>query len=89
MAHADRKKQYSFLFEQTTVVPNHDIKILEESKVNGNSKVAFACRLQESEVVNNNKRKYSNIVCESIVQQLAPKAQNRSLFMEINKMVSY
>lgn len=78
-------KKYSFIFERTMTVAPSDIQILEESKTNsGKPKLAFSSRLQEADVINNNKRKYSMPVCESIVTGLTPKAQSRSLFMEID-----
>lgn len=79
------KKQYSFIFEQTSIVSPSDIKILEEAKLpSGEPRVAFQARLQESEVKNNNRRIYTNAICESITNQLAPKANARGLLMEID-----
>jgi len=76
---------YCFLFETTSIVPNSDIEILEEVKTEGGGKkVSFKSRLQESNVRNQNKRVYDDTVCESIVNQLTPKAQSRSLLCEID-----
>ncbi len=78
-------KRYNFIFERTSVVKNHDIQILEESSVgDGRSKITARAALQEAEVKNRNSRYYTSPICESIVNQLAPKAQGRSLLMEID-----
>ena len=78
-------KQFAFLFEQTCIVPNSQIEILEESFTNNReSKLLFKSRLQESGVKNQNRRRYSGTVCESIVEQLSPKARSRNLLMEVN-----
>ena len=78
-------KKYNFIFERTSVVKNHDIEILEETDLgNGKSKIAARCSLQEAEVKNRNNRYYSGAICESIVNQLSPKAQGRSLLMEVD-----
>lgn len=80
-----KNKNYSFLFETTTVVTPSEIQILEEGKTpQGNPKVSFKSRLQESGVKNNNKRIYSSQICESIVEQLSPRASTRNLLMEID-----
>lgn len=77
--------KYNFIFERTSVVRNHDIKILEETDIGGGkSKIAARACLQESEVKNKNNRYYSSAICESIVNQLSPKASGRSLLMEID-----
>lgn len=78
-------KKYNFIFERTSVVRNHDIEILEETSLgDGKSKIAARASLQESEVKNRNSRYYSSAICESIVNQLSPKATGRSLLMEID-----
>lgn len=80
-----KNKTYGFLFENTSVVTPSEIEILEESKTqDGKPKLAFKSRLQESGVKNANKRIYSDSICESIVEQLSPKAQSRNLLMEID-----
>jgi hypothetical protein len=80
-----KSKKYNFIFERTSVVHNHDIEILEETDLGGGrSKIAAMCSLQESEVKNRNNRYYTNAICESIVNQLSPKAQGRSLLMEVD-----
>lgn len=79
------KNEYNFIFETTTVVPFNEIEIINESKTNkGQPKIAYKCRLQESDIKNSNRRIYSQAICESIVNQLAPKANSRSLLMEID-----
>ncbi|MFA7202784.1 MAG: hypothetical protein WC188_03635 [Candidatus Caldatribacteriota bacterium] len=78
-------KKYNFIFERTSIVKNHDIEILEETKIgDGKSKISARAYLQESEVKNKNNRYYTSAICESIVNQLAPKAQSRSLLMEVD-----
>jgi len=79
-----QNKTYSILVEQTTVVPNNKIEILEESGKGQNKKVTFKSRLQEANVRNANKRYYDDAVCESIVSQLGPKAKARNLLTEID-----
>lgn len=81
----NKDKKYNFIFERTSVVRNHDIEILEETDLgNGKTKIAARAYLQESETRNRNNRYYSNAICESIVSQLSPKAQGRSLLMEVD-----
>ena len=76
---------YNFLIEQTSVVSSDSIQILAEEKLpNGSSKLVFKNRLQEADVRNNNRRVYPMTVCESIVSQLGPKANARSLLMEVD-----
>lgn len=85
MMNNKRKNKYHFIFEQTSVVPHSDIDILEEQKTSdGSPKCVFRARLQEANVQNQNKRKYSPVVCESITEQLSPKASARNLLMEID-----
>lgn len=78
-------KKYNFIFESTSVVKNHDIEILENIDLGGGKgKSIGRCLLQESEVKNRNSRYYTNAICESIVNQLSPKATGRSLLMEVD-----
>ncbi|MFW6246931.1 MAG: S80 family phage morphogenetic serine protease [bacterium] len=80
-----QNKQYSFIFETTTIVTPSEIELLEEGKTSqGNSKITFMSRLQEANVRNNNKRYYDDNVCESIVESLSPRAKSRSLLMEVD-----
>jgi len=81
-------KTYSILVEQTTVVPHSKIEILEESGSGKSRKLSFRSRLQEANVKNANKRFYDNVVCESIVGQLGPKATARNLLAEIDHPIS-
>lgn len=76
--------KYSFILEETNVVSYDDLKILEETTVNKKPKLAFEANLQTANEKNNNNRVYSKEICESIVNRLSPKAQNRSLLMEID-----
>lgn len=85
MAKTQSNRKYHFILEQTSVVPNSDIQIIEETKTeSGSPKCALRVRLQEANVTNQNKRKYSPVVCESIANQLAPKATSRNLLMEVD-----
>jgi hypothetical protein len=78
-------KKFAFLFEQTCVVSNSQIEILEETyTADKKPKLVFKSRLQESDVKNQNKRRYKSVVCESIVDQLSPKAKSRNLLMEVD-----
>ncbi len=79
-----KSKQYGFIIEGTQYVPNHDIKILTEDKVDGKPKISAMARLQEADQKNGNGRVYPRSICESIVNQLSPKASSRSLLMEID-----
>lgn len=80
---------YSFLIEQTNVVKNNDLHVLTESVTeSGVPKVIFKATLQEAGVVNQNKRRYSSAICESIVDQLSPKANSRNLLMEVDHPMS-
>lgn len=82
---SQKNNRYEFLFEQTTVVPSRELQIIEEGVTSeGKPKIAFQAKLQEANTRNANKRVYSDVVCESIVNILAPKAQGRSLLMEID-----
>lgn len=78
-------KKYYYLYEQTKTVSSHNIEILNETKtLSGKPKIAFNTILQEANVKNQNKRIYSQSICESIVSKLMPKVQNKSLLMEID-----
>jgi hypothetical protein len=80
-----RNSKYHFILEQTSVVSHSDIDILEEQRTpDGSPKCIFRARLQEANIINQNKRKYSPVVCESITSQLGPKASARNLLMEID-----
>jgi hypothetical protein len=76
--------KYNLIFEQTSVVPYDQIKIIEETTVGGKPKLAFSALLQEQDVLNANKRRYSQAICESIVNRLAPRVNNRSCLLEID-----
>lgn len=81
----DGQPEYNFIFETTETVSNNELNILEESKTpTGDRKVKFRTKLQEANVVNKNKRRYSQNICESIVSQLQKKARSNSLLSELN-----
>jgi hypothetical protein len=76
--------KYYYLYENTQKVSSKNLEILSESTVGGKPKFAFNTILQESGIKNQNKRVYSQAICESIVEKLQPKVTNRSLLMEID-----
>jgi len=81
----NQPRKYNFIFERTSVVHNNELEILEEQNLGGGiGKVSARVRLQEAEVINGNMRYYPMPICESIVNQLSPKATSRSLLMEID-----
>jgi hypothetical protein len=85
MVSKKNKKSYDFLIETPLYVPNNELIILEENTTdNGDKKLKFKTRLQEANTINANKRRYSTTICESIVNQLTPKANSRQLLQEID-----
>jgi hypothetical protein len=78
--------KYYYLYEQTKTVSAHkNMEILSESTtIEGKKKYSFNTVLQESDVKNQNKRIYSQSICEGIVGKLQPKVLNRSLLCEID-----
>lgn len=76
--------KYFYLYEQVSTVSSHNLDILSETVVAGRPKYKFQSYLQEANVLNQNKRRYDQSICESIVEKLTPKVQNRSLLMEID-----
>lgn len=76
--------KFYYLYEQTNVVSSNKIDVINESVSNGKPKISFRTILQEAGVKNQNKRVYSQAICESIVDKLRPKVDNRSLLMEID-----
>lgn len=61
------------------------ITILEETSLGfGSNRVKFRAILQEKDVVNNNRRKYSDLILMEIVKQLGPKATERKLIAELD-----
>ena len=78
-------QRYNFIFERTSMPGTKNIEILEEQGSNtGVKRVIARALMQEASVQNNNRRIYSEPICESIVNQLSPKASSRSLLMEID-----
>lgn len=75
---------YGLIFETTSIVNSSQLNIIEETTVNGKPKIAFHVSLQESDVLNENRRRYPKAICESIVERLTPKVQNRSCLLEID-----
>jgi hypothetical protein len=70
------------IFEQA--MPS-DVKIIEESMLPGGQyKCVFKARLQEADVVNNNKRVYSAETLEQVYLQLKDKAETRKLVGEMD-----
>lgn len=65
------------------------IKILEESTIGiGVNRIKFKAILQERDVINNNKRTYSENILRMIVAQLGPKATERKLLAELDHPIS-
>jgi len=60
------------------------VELLEESTYGGEQKLRFKAKLQEANIVNNNKRSYSAETLQVIVNQLAPKASERKLLGEFD-----
>lgn len=61
------------------------VQVLEESVIGlGINRLKFKVILQEKDVVNNNRRTYSEQVLKEIVRQLAPKATERKLLAELD-----
>jgi len=70
------------IFEQAT--PS-EVTILEESALPGGQyKCVFKARLQEADVVNNNKRVYPAETLEQVYMQLKDKAESRKLVGEMD-----
>jgi hypothetical protein len=76
--------KFYYLYEQTSKVSSKNLEILSESVANGKPKISFRTILQEVGTLNQNKRRYGQAICESIVGKLQPKVDNRSLLMEID-----
>lgn len=73
------------LFDSFDVVPNNEIEILENTTNDaGVPKLVAKVRLQTLEETNQNKRYYSRAIGDEIVEALRPRAQDRSLFQEID-----
>lgn len=72
------------LFETFAPVHYDEIKIIQESETNGTPKVKFKVRLQTLEEKNQNGRYYDVGIGREIAETLLPKAQKRSLFMEVD-----
>jgi len=66
-----------------------NITVLEESTIGiGINRIKFKAILQERDVVNNNKRTYSENILKMIVMQLGPKATQRQLVAELDHPIS-
>lgn len=64
---------------------NSNLKVLSENtSPDGSLKIIFKACLQTADERNQNHRIYSHRVCESICEQLSPKAKSRSLLMEVD-----
>ena len=70
-------------------VDSKSINILEESTIGiGVNRIKFKAILQERDVINNNKRSYSENILRMIVAQLGPKATERKLLAELDHPIS-
>jgi len=76
--------KYYYIFENTAKCSAGNLQIINESTVAGKTKYKFNTVLQESGVKNQNKRVYSQTICESIVDKLQTKVMNNSLLSEIS-----
>ena len=70
-------------------VVSKNISVLEESTIGiGVSRIKFKAILQERDVINNNKRSYSEQILKLIVAQLGRKATERTLLAELDHPIS-
>jgi len=76
--------KYFYLYEQVKTVSSQNLEIISEAVVSGRPKYKFQSYLQEADTLNQNKRRYDQSICESIVDKLSSKIQNKSLLMEID-----
>lgn len=60
------------------------VELLEESVVGNQYKLKFRAKLQEADVINNNRRVYSQATLQSVYIQLKNKAQERKLVGEMD-----
>ena len=75
-------KDTKIIYEQA--MPS-EVQILEESASAGGAyRIKFKARLQEADVLNNNRRLYPAETLEEVYNQLKPKAQSRQLIGEMD-----
>ena len=85
MSKAPNVKFLDTLFQ----IDSKNISVLEESTIGiGVSRIKFKAILQEKDVINNNKRSYSEQILKMIVAQLGPKATERKLLAELDHPIS-
>lgn len=78
-------KQVQLIMEQAFMTPASEIKILEEGyEANGSPKLIFKAILQTANEKNFNNRVYPAEVLQQVVSKLAPKAQVKNLFSELD-----
>jgi len=78
-------KSVQLIMEQAFVPPANGIQILEEGyEANGSPKLIFKAILQTANERNFNNRVYPPEVLKQVVDKLAPKAQARNLFSELD-----
>ncbi len=79
------KKSVQLIMEQAFVTPASNIQILEEGyEANGSPKLIFKAILQTANEKNFNNRVYPAEVLAQVVEKLAPKAQARNLYSELD-----
>ena len=61
-----------------------DVEIIEESTVGSQYKLKFRAKLQEADVINNNRRVYPADTLQAVYAQLKPKALERKLVGEMD-----
>jgi len=78
-------KTVQLIMEQAFVPPTNSIQIIEEGyEANGTPKLTFKAILQTANERNFNNRVYPPEVLKQVVDKLAPKAQARNLFSELD-----
>ena len=78
-------KTVQIIMEQAFVAPSSSVKILEEGyEANGSPKLTFKAVLQTANEKNFNQRVYPAEVLSQVVKKLAPKAQAKNLFSELD-----
>ena len=88
MSRNEKSRTLSHLVTPFQMDPK-SVKILEESTIGiGVNRIKFKAILQERDVINNNRRTYSENILKMIVQQLGPKATERKLLAELDHPIS-
>jgi len=79
------KKTVQLIMEQAFITPSNKIQIIEEGyEANGSPKLIFKAILQTANERNFNNRIYPPEVLSQVAEKLAPKAQSRNLYSELD-----